>query len=96
MKPRQYKTIPAEARCQTAVWESGGFHSHQCYKKAWKDGYCKVHHPENVKIRRTCAEERYKKQWESSAPYQLSKAGERIKELEAEVVELKKKLQEKP
>ena len=57
----------------------------QCKKRAWKDGFCKIHHPDNVNARRQKSEERYKEQWEQSPLAQLRRALDRIHELETAI-----------
>ena len=50
-------------KCKKKVYPRGmwsSFHGHQCTKPAWKDGYCKIHHPENVERR----QEKSNKRWE--------------------------------
>jgi hypothetical protein len=40
----------------------GSFHQHQCNRNAWKDGYCKQHHPDTVaESRAKQSEERERK-----------------------------------
>lgn len=34
-----------------------------CENKAWKDGYCKVHHPDEQKSREAKYRENWKKRW---------------------------------
>ena len=36
---------------ETTIGNERGAISHQCYKKIWKDGYCKQHHPSTVKAK---------------------------------------------
>lgn len=43
--------------CKERVWHER-FHS-QCSRKAWKDGYCKQHHPDTVKARRKKQREKW-------------------------------------
>jgi hypothetical protein len=71
--------------CKKSVYPAGMRFPlpHRCMKKAWKDGFCKTHHPENVKIREQESAARYKEQWEQSPTMKLIRALERIKELEA-------------
>lgn len=41
-------------KCKKTVWTGNrpqGLTSHQCTRKAVKDGYCKIHHPDEVKKR---------------------------------------------
>ena len=43
--------------CRAKV--QSGFHRYACSRKAWRDGYCKQHHPESVAKRRVEQEKRY-------------------------------------
>ena len=80
-----------ETKCKEDVESPGfrGMFSHQCSRNVWKDGYCRIHHPDNVKIRQAKQDERR----ENNNPYfimmdysdKLRKANERIAELEAEL-----------
>lgn len=48
-------------KCKKKVWTGPrpqGLTNHQCTRKAIKDGYCKIHHPDEIKKR---AEKRAKK-----------------------------------
>ena len=78
-------------RCKERVYGIGVWHDYQCNRKAWKDGYCKQHHPDTVAERRRKSDEKYEKLQENSPWNLLRKANERIKELEAEVERLKTK-----
>lgn len=64
----------------------GSFHQHKCTKPEWKDGWCKVHHPESYEKR---YQESLKREEENRKQTPLYKARERIKELEAEIALLK-------
>jgi len=44
-------------RCKKMIMR--GFHHHQCQRAAWKDGYCKQHHPKSVAERRKKKEEKF-------------------------------------
>jgi hypothetical protein len=73
-------------RCKTTVYPNdqyGAFHGHQCKKPVWKDGYCKVHHPEAVEQRSKDATERWNQKWANSPQMQLHNALEEIKTLRA-------------
>jgi len=39
------------------------FHSHQCYKKAVKDGYCAIHHPNYKKEKDEKRTQKWEKEW---------------------------------
>jgi septal ring factor EnvC (AmiA/AmiB activator) len=56
--------VTMEDRCKQRVPDGGrsvGFH--RCSFKAWKDGYCKKHHPDTVKKRRAKSDTKYKLEW---------------------------------
>jgi hypothetical protein len=59
---------------------------HQCTKLIWKDGFCKIHHPEKVAERQRKSEENYRltSPWEK-----LRLAYEKIEKLELEIQRLK-------
>jgi hypothetical protein len=84
-------TLPATEHdtCKEGVWD--GWHSHRCYRKAWKDGYCKQHHPDSVKARQ---KESQRKWEERQAKDPLRIALNRIKELESRIRELEGILEE--
>ena len=39
----------SEGNCKEQVFRD--WHNYPCSRKAWKDGYCKQHHPDSVKAR---------------------------------------------
>lgn len=82
--------IMEKERCKQGVWNQGSWSKHQCQRFAWKDGYCKQHHPESVKARREESARRYQEKVKSSPWYLLEQANERIAELEAELASLKR------
>jgi hypothetical protein len=49
--------------CQAQVAETTGRGLHkgyrECFRKAWKDGYCKQHHPETIKAKKVKEHEKY-------------------------------------
>jgi len=50
-------------RCKERVYPNekwGSFHPYRCQRKAWKDDYCKQHHPDSVAKREKEANERWK------------------------------------
>ena len=51
--------------CKGMVPAPGGWHTHPCSFKAWKDGYCKKHHPEEIKRRDAEREARELRAWEA-------------------------------
>ena len=67
---------------------------HQCYNKPWKDGYCKIHHPDTVAARRKKSDEQYAIKQKQSPWYLLSEAQKRIAELELGIKKLNKIIQD--
>ena len=78
------------AKCKEKVWD--GWNSRQCSRSVWRDGYCKQHHPDEVKKRRDAAMERYEEKLKKSPYVRLADAKERIAELESEVKSLRQQL----
>jgi len=82
-------------KCKATVYPKeryGSFHGHRCHRFEWKDGYCKQHHPETQKLREEKSELKYKEKMERNPYRLLEKAEARIKELEMEIEELKRKV----
>ena len=77
-------------KCKEKVWNK--FYHHQCTKKVWKDGYCKIHHPESVKAREEKSNLRYKQKMDASVYGRLERALKKIEELETENMLLKASL----
>lgn len=67
----------------------GAFHMRQCSKSAWKDGFCKIHHPDSIKERDIKAQERYEERKKTNPLYLYFDAKEKIKELEIECERLR-------
>ena len=67
-------------RCVKKVMS--GYHSHQCTRKIWKDGYCKQHHPNTVKARNEESNKRWEEKRKQSPRYKLEIAQKRIQYLE--------------
>ena len=81
-----------DLRCKETVYPNerwGSFYPHQCEKKIWKDGYCKIHHPDTVAEMRRKSDEQYKIKQKQSAWYLLGEAQKRIQELELEIEKLR-------
>jgi hypothetical protein len=81
-----------EGFCKQRVYPNerwGAFNPHQCNKKIWKDGFCKIHHPDSVEERNRKATERWNAKNEASDFHQLKLARKRIEELEEEIRKLK-------
>lgn len=76
-------------RCKERVWPPPGWHSYQCTRKVWKDGYCKQHHPDSVKKRREETENRRHEQFENSPYCIIQRLTEENKKLKEENVKLK-------
>ena len=75
-------------KCKNKVYPSGmwgSFQGHQCHRNIWKNGYCKTHHPDTVKVRDETRKEIWKQKQENNPILLLQKANERIKELESEL-----------
>ena len=76
-----------DSKCKESVmWDS--WHSRQCTRKIWKDGFCKQHHPETVKERQKESQRKWEERRKKEPWYLLKIAQERIAELEAEVARL--------
>jgi len=78
-----------EDRCQEKVpgeGRFGCFHWHQCKKKVWKDGYCKIHHPDSYTERQAKSALAWQRKQENTP---LARARKRIIELEKEIEILK-------
>ena len=77
--------------CKELVKDSDGFPYFPCSRNAFKDGYCKQHHPESVKARQKKSEERFKANEKKTDWYKLGQAQLRIEALELENAALKKR-----
>ena len=80
-------------RCKETVYPNekyGAFHGHQCTRKAVKDGYCKIHHPDSVRKRQEISAKRYNERIEQSEYAQLKRAREEIERLTQQVEEAKR------
>lgn len=76
-------------KCQKMLYGTARydqFVAHPCTKKHYKDGFCKIHHPEAVKMRQEISSRRWEEKMNNSP---LSKAMRKIKELEEEIKRLK-------
>lgn len=88
------KPTPNVERCKEDVMPTTGFpRPHRCHFKAWKDGYCKIHHPDSVKVREEKQRARYEAERAKSPYVLLQKANERISQLETQVAELREALE---
>lgn len=70
-------------RCKETVWNN--FNNYQCSRNAWKDGFCKQHHPDSVKERERKTDERWKQKQANSPWTRLKEAREEIEELKDEI-----------
>jgi hypothetical protein len=74
-------------RCKETVWE--GMARYPCSRKAWKDGYCKQHHPDSVAERAEKSRLRSEAKWaeqKANCPWRkLEAANARIAELEEQI-----------
>jgi hypothetical protein len=88
------KKIIDKTRCKQSVRDPGSWPSyHQCYRKIWKDEFCKLHHPDTVEKREKEKEKRYKAKQKTETWYLLGEAYKKIKKLERENKKLKKRLE---
>jgi hypothetical protein len=81
-------------KCKKRVWGQSSFNSYSCSRNAWKDGYCKQHHPDTVTERRKKSDAAYEIKRKQSPLYKLQQAIVKIKALEEENKELKQRLQD--
>ena len=51
-----------EQHCSKRVYSDGSFREHMCQSPHWKDGYCKIHHPETARARQAKRENKWKEQ----------------------------------
>ena len=82
----------ATEQCVAKVYPNtrwGAFQPHRCTRKAWKDNFCKTHHPDSVEERREAAFERSKATYAKSPEAKLIAAYEKISKLEEENKKLK-------
>ena len=78
-----------QTRCKEMVYRQHTWRSSACTRKAWKDGFCKQHHPDTVKARNEARRRVWEEQSKQSAWYLLERAKERIAELEKLVAHLR-------
>jgi len=81
------------AQCKQMVWSQGTWRRRQCFRDAWKDGYCKQHHPDTVKKRDEERAARYEAKQKQSPWYKLEIACKEIRRLKAKIRRLEKKLE---
>lgn len=82
-------------KCKARVSNPGSMpvYSHQCTFNAVKDGYCKRHHPDAVKIREEKHREKFQKQFDNSPLRMLKTSAEQLEKANAKIVELEQALQ---
>lgn len=59
-------------RCQGRVYTGRGWdriRGRQCTRKIWKDGYCKIHHPDSEEKRRNKSIEREEEKYKAGPIY---------------------------
>jgi len=69
-------------QCSSHVWNGWGHR--RCLRRAWKDGYCKQHHPDTVKKRE---EENRRRAEERRRRDPLNRLSRRVKQLQAYIEE---------
>lgn len=70
----------SDEQCKAMVYRAPYNHDHQCTRKAWKDGYCKQHHPDSAKERQRKSQERFDKR-----QAKIASRSEQMKELRKEL-----------
>ena len=68
-------------KCKEKLYGGIGWGSHGCSRYAKTDGYCKQHHPDNVKARREASQKKWKEDREKSP---LNMSLRKIDSLEAD------------
>lgn len=81
---QQRRSMDTQEKCQKRLYR-GTYYASPCKRNAWKDGYCKIHHPESVAARRAKSEARWEEKKKQSAWYKLEQANKRIAELEGKI-----------
>jgi len=69
-------------RCQEEVFHD--LRHYPCSRYAWKDGYCKQHHPDTVAVRQGKSQAAWEEKRKQEPWYKLQEAHEKIAQLEAE------------
>lgn len=65
-------------RCKERVFPNerwGVFHPHQCSRRAVKDGFCKIHHPDEKKAREEKAHAAWREKQERESPSSAERRG---------------------
>ena len=82
-------------KCKAQVYGRGlPFKGAKCSKPIWKDGYCKIHHPESVKKRREDSDRKYQEKLANDPIHKMRREIERLNEtvaiLQARIKELER------
>jgi len=93
--------VKKKERCKEKVHPNdrwGSFHPRQCHAKIWKHGYCKIHHPDTVRIRQEAKEKRWEEEKEKRRKNNpillLQVANKQIEILKAEIKKKDKMIKE--
>ncbi len=78
-------TPSTDWQCKEIVPNKFSVTFRRCSFKAWKDGYCKIHHPDSVKARQEKQRLKYEEERAKSPYMLLQKATERYQQLEREL-----------
>lgn len=78
-------------RCKEVIRKT--WDGHRCTRPAWKDGYCRQHHPDAVAARREKSRANDQRRWEESPHHKLELAKEKITKLESEIERLKSQIE---
>ena len=72
-------------RCKQRVYDGSrmDFSGHQCTRKAVRDGFCNVHHPDSVKARQVASQKRYEENYEASIYGQFKRLQAKCTDLES-------------
>ncbi len=81
---------PKTEICKVEVADRSGYHWYNCTKPIWKDGYCKIHHPESVKAREEKSRQRWEEKMENSPWNIIAKLKKENEELKQQIAELTK------
>tara|TARA_A100000171_G_scaffold53079_1_gene76398 strand:- start:65606 stop:65977 length:372 start_codon:yes stop_codon:yes gene_type:complete len=81
-------------RCRALVWPQslGGWHSKQCSRKVWKDGFCKQHHPDTVRERNRKRVAECQGRWDNSPQVLLLKSEQENQRLRRALKKVEKEL----
>ncbi len=87
-------TPSTDWQCKESVPNKFSVTFRRCSFKAWKDGYCKIHHPDSVKARQEKQRLKYEEERAKSPFMLLKKASERNQQLERELAAEQEKVKE--